>query len=400
MDHKRLVVLGAGVKGTCIAALASLRGMEVVLVERTEIAAGATSANHGRLHSGAASWRSDPSSLISHRSRASRLFLELLGLRETQKRALYVFDLEEEALAFRAKLDAAGVVLRPASRHALHDTWIDPGRAAAAFELEEYGFNPAAIAARLCATAVSTGGRLILSRAAEVRSDRHGVTVVADGGEEIRADFVVNALARWTASLRVSDELPRPALEWFRWRLLCAPAAVARPPGRVVVRSLADGRAASAIGHTGWTTLDTHETPVKRVDGPDPAGPDWRRFDPDDPVDRADHEATLQAFPGMGSAPYAAGEGVFVLFGVQARRLGSPPGSRNEVTIGGGRYLTAFGGQASTALADALDVMDELAKLGACRPRTEAIAVAELRAALSPEAAAPRQPMRWELQAI
>src|SRR6056297_1497854 len=55
-----VLIIGAGATGTALARDLSLRGADCILVEKGDINAGASGANHGLLHSGARYIISDP----------------------------------------------------------------------------------------------------------------------------------------------------------------------------------------------------------------------------------------------------------------------------------------------------------------------------------------------------
>ena len=57
-----VIVIGGGVTGSGTARDCSMRGLKTLLVERHDIATGATGRNHGLLHSGARYAVSDPES--------------------------------------------------------------------------------------------------------------------------------------------------------------------------------------------------------------------------------------------------------------------------------------------------------------------------------------------------
>ena len=52
MIETQVLVIGGGATGTAVARDAALRGMDVVLVERRDLAEGTTGRFHGLLHSG------------------------------------------------------------------------------------------------------------------------------------------------------------------------------------------------------------------------------------------------------------------------------------------------------------------------------------------------------------
>ena len=53
MEEFDVIVVGGGITGAGTARDCALRGLKVLLIERDDIATGATGRNHGLLHSGA-----------------------------------------------------------------------------------------------------------------------------------------------------------------------------------------------------------------------------------------------------------------------------------------------------------------------------------------------------------
>ena len=79
----RALVIGAGSSGAAIAHDLSLRGVDVTVVERGEVASGTTGRNHGLLHSGARYAVKDPESAaecIVERDILARIAPEVLEL--------------------------------------------------------------------------------------------------------------------------------------------------------------------------------------------------------------------------------------------------------------------------------------------------------------------------------
>jgi glycerol-3-phosphate dehydrogenase len=58
----QVLIIGGGATGTGVARDLALRGVQCILVEKKDINAGASGANHGLLHSGARYVSSDPES--------------------------------------------------------------------------------------------------------------------------------------------------------------------------------------------------------------------------------------------------------------------------------------------------------------------------------------------------
>jgi len=60
----QVLIIGGGVTGTGIARDLSLRGLNVILIEKQDLNAGASGGNHGLLHSGARYICSDPEAAV------------------------------------------------------------------------------------------------------------------------------------------------------------------------------------------------------------------------------------------------------------------------------------------------------------------------------------------------
>ncbi|HSV93537.1 MAG TPA: FAD-dependent oxidoreductase, partial [Desulfobacterales bacterium] len=65
--HTQVLIIGGGITGVGLARDLALRGVPCILVERRDICAGASGANHGLLHSGARYVRSDPAAAVECR---------------------------------------------------------------------------------------------------------------------------------------------------------------------------------------------------------------------------------------------------------------------------------------------------------------------------------------------
>jgi glycerol-3-phosphate dehydrogenase len=63
----QVLIIGGGITGVGLARDLALRGVSSLLVERRDICAGASGANHGLLHSGARYVRSDPAAAVECR---------------------------------------------------------------------------------------------------------------------------------------------------------------------------------------------------------------------------------------------------------------------------------------------------------------------------------------------
>lgn len=205
------LVIGAGSTGAATAHDLALRGVDVTVVERGEIASGTTGRNHGLLHSGARYAVKDPESAIeciAERDILARIALDILELNG----GLFV-ALDEADLAYRDRfLDAcatAGIPVRELSTTAVRD--LEPALARdclAAVEVPDGVFDPLHLCLAFLATAEANGATVLPYREVEalvIRGSSVEGVVVRDRrtGERstIEADLVVNATGPWADRL-------------------------------------------------------------------------------------------------------------------------------------------------------------------------------------------------------
>jgi hypothetical protein len=226
-------------------------------------------------------------------------------------------------------------------------------------EVHEYAFNPVDLALTLLDAVSDRGGQVHWSAPVElVKAETAGLRVDAGGGGEV-FDWVVNCAARWSQHVRVSWRTqPLLDLAQQQWPVMVARASDLPTLERVLVNCL-DGDNASVVPHGAWITLDYKS----------PAGPldDERELveaRAPRPVELPDQffEVCRRAFP-----PLAGLQRAYAFDGVQGRLRGAKPGSVGAAHVDPTqpRYLVAHGGQASTALLDALELVEALWTAGA-----------------------------------
>ncbi len=69
----QVLIIGRGITGTGLARDIALRGVHCILVEKLDINAGASGANHGLLHSGARYVSSDLAMATEHQRNAGKI---------------------------------------------------------------------------------------------------------------------------------------------------------------------------------------------------------------------------------------------------------------------------------------------------------------------------------------
>lgn len=357
---RRIVVIGAGIKGSILAALLSLAGAEVTLIDRGLVGGGATGTNHGRLHLGTSSWRTDPDPLIRRRFAASSLMRSLPNVVSQSQMGVYCFETTEDAGNFLAVCERNSIPFQVPPRPRVLSQWVVLSDFAAVVALPEYSFDPASVAGRFALLATNHGTRLLLQEDITEIYDvnREHLLHLADGST-IHADFVINCGNRWCQDLVARHARVALTVDWYTWRILCLRSKGLPPLERVMVIMDAAQDTPSALPHGAWITIDGRSKPELLDPCDEPPNYGWHAFDGSSYseqklyADAAQHMAPLRAH---------SPSSIFSFAGVQARVRGAPPGSTNTLYFGGENesYAIAFGGQASTALLDALEITEIL----------------------------------------
>lgn len=203
----QVLIIGGGITGVGLVRDLALRGVHSLLVERRDIAAGASGANHGLLHSGARYVRSDPAAAVECREE-SGLLKRLAGHCIEDTGGLFVAvegDDEAYVADFPSLCARCGIACRaipPAEARELEPVLSE--RLIAAFQVEDAAVDPFQLCLDNLSEALELGGDVRLhTRVAGF--DREGgrirrVRLVNDAsGEEstITADLVVNAAGAW-----------------------------------------------------------------------------------------------------------------------------------------------------------------------------------------------------------
>ncbi len=353
-----MAVIGGGIKGAAVAALLSVHpNLHVTVLEADRLGSGTTSTNHGRLHAGTEHWRDENLELMRRRHRGSVLTRAVAAL-PADKPARYALphELSDE---FAERCHAASIPIRRHPADAA-DLWIsDPGYDL--FDVPEFPFNPARLTGALSATARCRGAAIQTGRRVdEVALRPEAVSLRVDGDGELEVDVTLNLAARWSVTIDVRDRPPLLEIDLFQWRLLCVRADVMPPLDHIVAVSDQTGRTFSGVPHPGWVVIDGGADP-KQAETPDLGRmANWRAVDPSMPAGAALLEQATSWLPGLREA--AASGSVFTFDGIQGRLRGAKPGSISTLFTypDDGRYIVSFGGQASTAILDAVELIDHL----------------------------------------
>lgn len=207
----QVLVIGGGVTGTGIARDLALRGVDCVLVEKRDINAGASGANHGLLHSGARYVFNDPVS-AAECAREGRLLKSLAPQCVEDCGGLFVAvagDDENYVAEFPRLCANCGIACRPLDVAQARE--MEPALSPAliaAYQVEDAAVDPFMLSLENMAHALALGGRLRRhARVAgfEVRAGRVAAVKVRDKRSgtafTIDADLVINAAGAWAGEV-------------------------------------------------------------------------------------------------------------------------------------------------------------------------------------------------------
>ncbi len=202
-----MLIIGGGVTGLGLARDLALRGVHSVLVEKRDIAAGTSGANHGLLHSGARYVRSDPTAAIECREE-SLLLKRLAGHCIEDTGGLFVaVEGDDEAYvadfpSFCARCGIACKAIDTAEARQLEPALSE--RLVAAFQVADASVDPFHLCLDNLSEALELGSHVRLHTRVAAFDQEHGrirrIRLINDkNGEEsaITADLVVNAAGAW-----------------------------------------------------------------------------------------------------------------------------------------------------------------------------------------------------------
>ncbi len=208
MLETQVLIIGGGITGVGIARDLALRGVSSILVERKDINAGASGANHGLLHSGARYVRSDPLAAVECREESALLkTLAPHCIEETGGLFVAVAgDDERYAAEFPAHCARSGIActeIDTAEARLMEPALSE--RLIAAFQVDDASVDPFHLALDTLSEAVAHGCRVMLHTRVsgfEREGGRIRGTRLVNGktGQEtlVAAEQVVNASGAWS----------------------------------------------------------------------------------------------------------------------------------------------------------------------------------------------------------
>jgi glycerol-3-phosphate dehydrogenase len=203
----QVLIIGGGITGVGLARDLALRGVSCLLVERRDICAGASGANHGLLHSGARYVRSDPVAAVECREESALLkSLAPHCIEDTGGLFVAVAGDDEQYVAefpgFCARCGIGCQAISVAEAREMEPVLSD--RLIAAFLVQDASVDPFHLALDNLAEGLELGGRVLLHTRVvgfDLENGRICRTRLVDDetGEElaIEAEQVVNAAGAW-----------------------------------------------------------------------------------------------------------------------------------------------------------------------------------------------------------
>jgi glycerol-3-phosphate dehydrogenase len=207
MLETQVLIIGGGITGVGLARDLALRGVSCLLVERRDLCAGASGANHGLLHSGARYVRSDPTAAVECRDEGALLkALAPHCIEDTGGLFVAVEGDDERHIAdFPGLCARCGIQAREISVAAARslEPVLSP-RLIAAFEVPDAAVDPFQLALDNLSEALQLGARAMLhTRVTGFDRDRRLIRRVRLRheltGEQtvVAAEQVVNAAGAW-----------------------------------------------------------------------------------------------------------------------------------------------------------------------------------------------------------
>jgi len=267
-----VLIVGGGVTGTALARDLALRGVDCVLVEKSDVNAGASGRNHGLLHSGARYVASDREAAME--CRAEGAILKRMAAQAIQDTGGYFVavqgDDERYVADFPSYCGRSGIAVRAVdvATARAHEPALAE-RAIAVFEVPDASIDPFRLSLETMAHAQRLGARL-LRHARVVDFERDGRRIraarvrVDASAEDVRIEAVqyVNAAGAWARDIAALAGVPI-AMTYAKGTLLITHSRLAervvnrlRRPGNADI--VMPGGTVSIVGTTS-TSVDDPE---------------------------------------------------------------------------------------------------------------------------------------------
>ena len=206
-----VLIIGGGVTGTGLARDLALRGIESMVVERRDLNAGASGANHGLLHSGARYVASDPAAAAECRREGQRLKrLAAHCIEDTEGLFVAVAGDDETYIAdFPSLCARCGITVQSLDGREARE--MEPclsDRLIAAYRVADAAIDPFRLALDNMAHAAQLGARLLRFNSVvgfnRAQGRIHSAVLQDDATgrvREVETDMVVNAAGAWAGEV-------------------------------------------------------------------------------------------------------------------------------------------------------------------------------------------------------
>lgn len=277
MDKPHALIVGAGFTGCALAHDLALRGFQVTVVERGEIASGTSGRTHGLLHSGARYCVNDQEAAIE--CIEENILLRKIARACIEYNGGFFIALNEEDMQYAADFEAGASAChipfeRLTPKQALQT---EPGmnpKVLAAYSVPDGAFDPLRLALMFAASARKNGAVFHFYHEVEglIFDGQRNITGLKiwnrheNSHYELRGDIVINATGAWAgqiaemAGLKVSV-VPTPGvMVAYNQRLIQHVLNRLAPPGDGDI--LLPQRRMVVIGTTSFETRDIDYIPV------------------------------------------------------------------------------------------------------------------------------------------
>ena len=207
----QVLVIGGGVTGTGIARDLSLRGLDVILIEKKDLNAGASGGNHGLLHSGARYIYSDPEAAVECNAEIN-IIKKMAGhcIEETGGFFVAVQGDDEQYIAdFPGMCDANGIPYQAFDvKDALEMEPALSQKTIAVYGVNDASINPFKLCIESMKDVASRGGTYFsncLLESFDIKNNRiHAAKIrnmLTGKPFSIKADTIVNATGAWAGQV-------------------------------------------------------------------------------------------------------------------------------------------------------------------------------------------------------
>jgi len=218
MIETQVLIIGGGATGTGIARDLSLRGMNVILIEKQDLNAGASGGNHGLLHSGARYVCSDPEAAVECNNELN-IIKKTAGhcVEETNGFFVAVPGDDEQYIAdFPGMCKGSGIPVKPVDINDARQ--MEPAlshETIAVYEVNDASINPFKLSIENMNDAISMGGQYLsycMLQGFEIKNKKICCAKIQNQISHetfyIKADTYINASGAWASHVASLANIP------------------------------------------------------------------------------------------------------------------------------------------------------------------------------------------------